>query len=128
MPLPQIIVYRIDRLTRSLSDFAKLIDRFDAHDVARNRVRVCCANAADPKFARIVDRDHELPITRQAEAVGLARSTVYYEAVPLSERDQRLMRRIDELHLEHPFAGSRMLMKRTTERWRDSIRGFGIHI
>ena len=53
MPLPQIIVYRIDRLTRSLSDFAKLIDRFDAHDVARNRVRVCCANAADPKLARI---------------------------------------------------------------------------
>ena len=30
----QIIVYRIDRLTRSLSDFAKLIDRFDAHDVS----------------------------------------------------------------------------------------------
>ena len=59
----------------------------------------------------MIDRDHELPVTRQAQALGLARSTVYYEAVPLSERDQRLMRRIGELHLEHPFAGSRMLMR-----------------
>src|SRR6202142_1976124 len=29
-----IVVYKVDRLTRSLADFAKLIELFDAHDVS----------------------------------------------------------------------------------------------
>jgi len=57
----------------------------------------------------MIDRDHELPIKRQAELVGISRGNVYYLPRPVSEADQRLMRRIDELHLEHPFAGARML-------------------
>jgi putative transposase len=57
----------------------------------------------------MIDRDHELPIKRQAELVGISRGGVYYLPRPLSEADQRLMRRIDELHLEYPFAGARML-------------------
>jgi putative transposase len=57
----------------------------------------------------MIDRNHELPITRQAELVGISRGNVYYLPRPVSEADQRLMRRIDELHLEHPFAGARML-------------------
>ena len=57
----------------------------------------------------MIDREHALSITKQAEAVGIARSTLYYlpRAVPAS--DLKLMRQLDELHLEHPFAGSRML-------------------
>jgi putative transposase len=57
----------------------------------------------------MIDREHELPLVRQAALVGLSRGAIYYEPRPLPERDLQLMRRIDELHLEHPFAGSRML-------------------
>ena len=59
----------------------------------------------------MIDPEHVLPIRRQAEVLGLARSSVYYQPVPVSEQDLALMRQLDELHLEHPFAGSRMLMK-----------------
>jgi putative transposase len=57
----------------------------------------------------MIDRRHPLPITRQAEALGMARSTVYALPRPVSERDLDLMKRIDRLHLEMPYAGSRML-------------------
>lgn len=59
----------------------------------------------------MIDRTHELPLTRQATLVGISRSAVYYQAVPVSERDLALMRRIDELHLEQPFWGSRGLLR-----------------
>ena len=57
----------------------------------------------------MIDREHELPVSRQAELLELSRSVVYYQPVPVSDSDLALMRRIDELHLDHPFAGSRML-------------------
>ena len=50
-----------------------------------------------------------MPITRQAEALGMARSTVYAVPTPVSDRDLDLMECIDRLHLEMPYAGSRML-------------------
>jgi putative transposase len=59
----------------------------------------------------MIDRTHELPVTRQCQILRLARSTAYYQPQPRSDsaEDLALMRRIDELHLEHPFAGARML-------------------
>ena len=57
----------------------------------------------------MIDRTHELPVIRQCEILALARSTAYYVAAPASAEDLALMRRMDERHLEHPFAGSRML-------------------
>jgi putative transposase len=57
----------------------------------------------------MIDRTHDLPVARQCQLLSLARSTAYYRPQETSEEDLRLMRRIDELHLEHPFAGSRML-------------------
>jgi len=57
----------------------------------------------------MIDRSHTLPIVRQCQALGLARSTAYYTPKPVSPEDLALMRRIDELHLQHPFAGARML-------------------
>ena len=57
----------------------------------------------------MIDRDHELSVTKQSEAVGIARSTVYYLPRAVPDADLKLMRRLDELHLELPFAGSRML-------------------
>ncbi len=57
----------------------------------------------------MIDRDHDLPITKQAEVLRISRSSVYYLPRPASATDLALMRRLDELHLEFPFAGSRML-------------------
>ena len=57
----------------------------------------------------MIDRTHDLPVVQQCRLLGLARSTVYYRPEPTSPEDLALMRRIDELHLENPFAGSRML-------------------
>ena len=57
----------------------------------------------------MIDRDHALSISRQAELLAISRAGVYYLPRPVPERDLTLMRRIDELHLEHPFAGARML-------------------
>jgi putative transposase len=54
----------------------------------------------------MIDRSHELSVTRQAKLFKLSRSGVYYSPRPVSPADLTIMRRIDELHLEHPFAGS----------------------
>ncbi|MGF6935640.1 transposase InsO family protein [Paraburkholderia sp. UCT70] len=59
----------------------------------------------------MIDRTHALPVSQQARLVGIARSSVYYRAQPVSNADQLLMRRIDELHMEFPFAGARMLAR-----------------
>ncbi|NTX19657.1 IS3 family transposase [Burkholderia cepacia] len=59
----------------------------------------------------MIDRTHALPVSRQTRLVGIARSSAYYRAQPVSEADQLLMRRIDELHMEFPFAGARMLAR-----------------
>jgi putative transposase len=57
----------------------------------------------------MIDPEHDLPIQKQAEVLEISRSSVYYQARPVSESDLWLMRQIDELHLNYPFAGSRML-------------------
>ena len=57
----------------------------------------------------MIDRSHDLPVARQAVALGISRGSVYYLPRPVSAPDLVLMRRIDALHLEFPFAGSRML-------------------
>jgi putative transposase len=57
----------------------------------------------------MIDRDHALPVKQQAELVNISRGAVYYAPQPVSESEPALMRRIDELHLELPFAGARML-------------------
>jgi putative transposase len=68
----------------------------------------------------MIDRDHKLPLTRQAAVLGIGRGSVYYRACPVPPAELAIMRRIDELHLDYPFAGSRML--------RDLLRGEGIAI
>lgn len=57
----------------------------------------------------MIDRDHDLPVVRQARLLDISRSSVYYLPRPVSPGDLALMRRIDELHLDYPFAGARML-------------------
>ena len=57
----------------------------------------------------MIDREHDLSITKQAKALNISRGSVYYLPRPVSAADLAVMRRMDELHLELPFAGSRML-------------------
>ena len=57
----------------------------------------------------MIDPKHDLPIQKQAEVLQISRSSVYYQPRPVSESDLWLMRQIDELHLNYPSAGSRML-------------------
>ncbi len=66
----------------------------------------------------MIDREHDLPVQRQARLLRLSRSSVYYLPRPVSASDLAIMRRIDELHLDFPFAGSRML--------RDFLRAEGV--
>lgn len=68
----------------------------------------------------MIDRESDLPITRQCQLLKLNRSTVYYRRKPVSEEDQKLMRRIDEMYLKRPFYGSR--------RMRDWLEDEGIRI
>jgi hypothetical protein len=57
----------------------------------------------------MIDPERTLPIQKQAKVLQISRSTVYYQPRPISDDDLFLMRRIDKLHLDYPFAGSRML-------------------
>ena len=68
----------------------------------------------------MIDRSHGLPLRRQAAVLRLSRSSLYHEPRPVPASDLAIMRRIDELHLDHPFAGSRMM--------RDLLRGEGTAI
>ena len=68
----------------------------------------------------MIDREHDLPLTRQAALLKLSRSGLYYRPRPVAPADLAVMRRLDELHLDYPFAGSWML--------RDLLRGEGIAI
>jgi putative transposase len=68
----------------------------------------------------MIDATHDLPLGRQAELLAISRSNLYYLPRPTSDADLALMRRIDELHLNYPFAGSRML--------RDMLRLEGVKV
>lgn len=57
----------------------------------------------------MIDREHDLSISHQCRLLGVSRGSAYYLPQPVPEGDLGLMRRIDELHLEYPFADSRML-------------------
>ena len=67
----------------------------------------------------MIDPENKLSLQKQAKLLKVSRSSVYYKPRPLSEDELKLMRAIDELHLEHPFAGSRMLRDFL---WRDGVR------
>lgn len=68
----------------------------------------------------MIDREHDLPLKRQAQLLELSRGSLYYQPQPVSAEDLDIMRRIDELHLQWPFMGSRML--------RDQLRTQGLTV
>lgn len=68
----------------------------------------------------MIDRDHALPLARQAGVLKLSRSSLYYQATPINAADLELMREMDRLHTDYPFAGARML--------RDMLRNKGYRV
>ena len=71
----------------------------------------------------MIDRSHQLSVTRQAKALRISRGSAYYRPRPVSDADLALMRRIEELHMDYPFAGSRMLQGLLLGKgaWRDNV-------
>jgi putative transposase len=63
----------------------------------------------------MIDKTHALPVAAQCRLLTISRGCVYYRPTPISEAELRLMRRIDELHLEFPFFGSRRLLVKLRE-------------
>jgi putative transposase len=68
----------------------------------------------------MIDRGHPLSLTRQSEILELSRSSLYYEAMPVSARDLELMQLVDEIHLKHPYMGSRSIQ--------DQLQGKGYKV
>lgn len=68
----------------------------------------------------MIKPEHPLPLARQCRLLELARSTFYYKSKPLKERDLKMMRHIDEIHLRYPFYGSRRIMH--------ELRGLGYEV
>jgi len=73
----------------------------------------------------MIDREHKLPITRQAELLKISRGAVYYLPKPISPVDLARMRRLDELHLKHPFMGARQLSR---QLGREGILAGRLHV
>jgi len=71
----------------------------------------------------MIDPEHTLPLSRQSRVVGVSRSSLYYKAVPISERDLELMRLIDEIYLKYPFYGSRRIRNELRDLGHDIGRG-----
>ena len=71
----------------------------------------------------MIDEEHALPLSRQSKVLGLSRSSLYYQSVPVSGRDLELMRLIDEIHLKYPFYGSRRMRNELRDLGHDVGRG-----
>ena len=71
----------------------------------------------------MIDRKHALSLSRQSQILGISRSCLYYEAVPISDGDLELMRLIDEIHMKYPFYGSRRIRNELRDLGQDVGRG-----
>ncbi len=71
--------------------------------------RKCALEGGSAERKEMIDPENKLSVQKQARLLKISRSSVYYKPQPFSADELKLMRTIDELHLKHPFAGSRML-------------------
>ena len=78
-------------------------------DAGERFFRGCAHRGGIAERKAMIDREHDLSITKLAEVLKISRGSVYYLPRPVSSADLAIMRRLDQLHLEFPFAGSRML-------------------
>src|SRR5262249_17552485 len=100
-----LYIERNRTLVKSIASFPYIAKSYRYGNGIRGRAQQ--GGVAERKA--MIDREHDLPITRQAELVRISRGRFYYGAGPVPASDLTVMRRLDRLHLEFPFAGSRML-------------------
>ncbi len=100
---PKVALDAIGRLT-SENDFSRTSAR------ARRR----------PKRKAMIDAEHDLPLTAQAELLAISHSSFYYNPRPILQGDLELTRRMDRLLMDYPFAGARML--------RDMLKREGVSV
>ncbi|MFZ2267323.1 MAG: IS3 family transposase [Azonexus sp.] len=117
----QITDWKTQLLERSSQVFGDSGAKADSPDTTAMRLKIADLALENGFFRKsahqsghaerktMIDRSHDLSVVRQCRVLGIARSTAYYTPEPVSPEDLALMRRIDELHLDFPFAGSRML-------------------
>jgi len=98
---------RIGPEVRSMASFPTELDIVDVSGFAFLEDRQKLGRPSERKA--MIDGEHGLSITKQAKALGISPGSVYYLPRPVSPADLAVMRRMDEMHLEFPFAGSRML-------------------
>lgn len=71
----------------------------------------------------MIDKEHSLPVARQCKILKLARSSLYYQPVPVSEQDLIMMSLMDEIHLRYPYYGSRRILDELQDNGFDVGRG-----
>src|SRR3954454_3921437 len=94
------------------SDRSLAANRFYPRGGVQRRGQFFGRSARQSRFVErkaMINREHDLPITKQAQVLRISRGSVYYLTRPMLEADLAIMRRLDRLHLEFPFAGSPML-------------------
>lgn len=78
-----------------------------------------CFAETDIRFQHKINKESELPISRQCELLGINRSTYYYEPIKPDPREQerreQLMAKIDEIHTKYPYMGQRRITKKLRE-------------
>jgi putative transposase len=89
--------------------------------------RTCARQGGISERKAMINRNHRLALTKQSALLGISRGSVYYEPPPVPDADLALMRRLDELHLEFPFAGSRMLRGLLAAEGARSAGGMSAH-
>lgn len=72
----------------------------------------------------MIDKESELSITKQCQILKLSRSSIYYHPAQLSEKDLKLARETDEIHLKYPFYGSRKIRNELWDRGFKVGRGY----
>ncbi len=64
-----------------------------------------------PQRMQMIDRDHPMGVSKQCALTGVSRSSLYYRPKGESPASLDLMKRLDELHMNDPFYGSRRMVR-----------------
>lgn len=64
-----------------------------------------------------INRDESIPLSKQAELLGISRSSIYYQPIPADQLTLDIMNQIDLIYTKRPYYGSRKIAKEITRQW-----------